>query len=181
MKEKVWLDDLANFLVEANTNTWAADEGESEPERPGYKELEYINGLWKLRDSYTGYFRAPGMSTVYYKNTPAWTMVYGGSGQNLEFDYRAQTTFDFLKVALMHVTPELPYRGPKKYSRKNINGGTNVYRFHFKEGDLKQGWWNEEIVEDICVNTKFTFEQMGMHQIVIHKTKNREPILPWEL
>lgn len=77
-KREQWLADLSHFIVEANLNTWAADGAEVEPQRPGYKELEYQDGLWRLRDSYTGYFRAPGMTTVYYKGSPAWTMMYGG-------------------------------------------------------------------------------------------------------
>lgn len=66
-----WLQELSGFIVEADLNTWAADGAEVTPERPGYKELEYKKGLWRLRDSYTGYFRAPGMTTVYYKEVPA--------------------------------------------------------------------------------------------------------------
>jgi len=119
--------------VIANTRTWAADGAEVSPERPGYKELQFpypnmsekdaeaYKGWedWRLRDSYTGYFRAPGMTTVYYKGQPAWTMQFGGHGQTEGYEDRAKQTFNFLKAALMKVSPELPFRGPKKYSEGN--------------------------------------------------------------
>src|SRR3989344_9310709 len=92
-----WLGQLSSFIVEANRNTWAAEGAEVSPERPGYKELEYRRGAWKLRDSYTGYFRAPGMTTVYYKDTPVWTMAYGGHGQTERHEASAKGTFNFLK------------------------------------------------------------------------------------
>ena len=79
-RREQWLEELASFIVEANRNTWAAEGAEVSPERPGYKELEYKSGLWRLRDSYTGYFRAPGMTTIYYKDIPSWNMQYGGHG-----------------------------------------------------------------------------------------------------
>src|SRR3989344_4726064 len=89
LRREAWLEDLANFIVEANGQTWAADGAEVDPERPGYKELEFTKGDWRYRDSYTGYFRAPGMTTVYYKGQPAWTMAFGGHGQTEGFEDRA--------------------------------------------------------------------------------------------
>lgn len=168
-KEK-WLKELAGFIVEANKNTWAAEGAEVEPERLGYKELEYKNGLWRLRDSYTGYFRAPGMTTVYYKDMPAWTMAYGGHGQTEGYEDRAKQTFEFLKSALMKVTSDLPFRGPEKYE-----DGENVYTFKMMHGDITDGLWREEITEGGIL----TFTQTGLVGAVIHRGPDRQPILPW--
>lgn len=169
-RKEAWLKELANFIVEANGKTWAVDGAEVEPERPGYKELQYENGDWRLRDSYTGYFRAPGMTTVYYKETPAWVMQYGGHGQTEGYEDRADETFSFLRKALKLVTPELPFRGPEEYV-----DGDKIYRFRFT-GNIEDASWEEDIFEG---NQK-TFAQEGSAGIVIHKKReNGKPVYPW--
>ena len=167
-----WLKELSEFIVEANKNTWAADGAEVIPEIPDYKHLEYKKGLWRLKDRYTGYFRAPGHTTVYYKERSAWTMSYGGPGQTKGYEGQAKTTFDFLKSSLMRVTPDLPFRGPKKYSE-----GNKTYKFEMIEGDITDGLWKEKITEDGVL----TFKQTGIVGLVIHRDQNRKPLLPWKL
>lgn len=168
--KEAWLKELASFIVEANGKTWAADGAEVEPERPGYKELEYRNGLWRLRDSYTGYFRAPGMTTVYYKDIPAWTMAFGGHGQIEGFEDRARETFNFLRKALRQVSPDLPFRGPELFEE-----GNKKYTFELLQGDIADALWREEVFED----EKLTFTQTGIAGIVIHRNEARQPIYPW--
>ncbi len=172
-KKKAWLQELASFIVEANNNTWAVNAPEIEPKRPDYKEPQpYQKGDWELDDSYTGYFRAPGMTTVYYKKRIVWTMQYGGHGQTEGSEYRAKQTFEFLKSALTQVSPELPFRGPKEYIR-----GSQRYNFTLLEGDITDCLWREEIYED----NYLTFTQTGLAGIVIHKDKDQSPLYPWDL
>ena len=171
-KKDLWLRELTEFVVEANLNTWAADGAEVSPERAGYKELEYVKGDWRLRDSYTGFFRAPGMTTVYYKGTPVWNMQYGGHGMTDGYENRADTTFRFLRAALSKVTQELPFRGPVEYIE-----GNNRYVFELIHGDVTDCLWREEITEDDIL----TFTQTGMAGIMIHKDSDRKPTLPWNL
>ncbi len=167
--ESAWLLELSHFIVEANTHTWAGDGVEVPPQRPGYKELEYKRGDWYLRDSYTGYFRAPGMTTVYYNEIPVWTQSYGGTGMAESHYPMAEPTFQFLRAALKRVTPELPFRGPKEFTRKDFR-----YRFHLDEGDITDFAWRESIsYQGIAV-----FLQRGFGGLVVHKT--RQPIQPWE-
>jgi len=125
---------------------------------------------WTLRDSYTGYFRAPGMTTVYYKGAPASTMQYGGHGQTEGYENSAKQTFGFLKRALTKVSPELPIRGPKEYVE-----GDNRYEFEMIEGNMEDGLWRERITEGGIE----TFTQSGLVGIVIHRDANKQPILPW--
>lgn len=185
-RKEEWLKDLANFIVEANGQTWAADGAEVDPERPGYKELQYAKGDWRLRDSYTGYFRAPGMTTVYYKGKPAWTMQYGGHGQTEGYEDKAKETFNFLRRALMKVSPDLPFRGPEEYIEGEQRYGNDVhvkgaghkqYVFEMVDGDIEEGLWFESIVED---GTQ-TFKQTGILGLVIHKDENGKPIQPWNI
>lgn len=175
-RKEAWLKELAKFIVEANLRTWAADGPEVIPQRPGFKELEYPPGAspetaeWYYRDSYTGYFRAPGMTTVYYKGRPAWAQVYGGHGQ-IEGSYNVvKPTFDFLRKALKRVTPELPFRGPEEYKE-----GDFVYTFELEEDNIEDCTWNELITK----NDWEIFSQVGSAGLIIHRDQNRQPIYPW--
>ncbi len=174
-RKEAWLKDLAGFIVKANLATWAGEGKEVPAQRPGYKELQYPTpeepqGDWMLRDSYTGYFRAPGMTTVYYKGVPAWTMSYGGHGQTEGYEDRAKQTFEFLKEALRGVTPELPFRGAREYTN-----GNKRYEFELLEGNIEDCVWKERITEDGAL----TFTQTGIAGLVISKDQNRQPQLPW--
>ena len=185
-KKEAWLKNLADFIVIANGKTWAADGAEVDPQRPGYKELQwpYPNMTeedakaykgwedWLLRDSYTGYFRAPGMTTVYYKGQPAWTMQYSGHGQTEGYEDKAKQTYEFLKTALKQVTPEIPFRGPKEHAE-----GNKRYEFTLLEGDITDCSWQERISED----GQLTFTQKGLAGIVIQRDSTRQPINPWDL
>ncbi len=196
-RKETWLKNLADFIVIANGKTWAADGAEVDPQRPGYKELQWpypsimrknvekmteeeleayeaYKGWedWMLRDSYTGYFRAPGMTTVYYKGQPVWTMQYGGHGQTEGYEDRVRQTYKFLKAALKQVTPEMPFRGPKEYVEDNKR-----YEFTLLEGDITDCLWREKITED----NQLTFTQTGIAGIVIHRDGNKQPQLPWNI
>lgn len=167
-KKQAWLKELAEFIVEANRNTWAADGAEVEPEREGYKELEYKRGDWRLRDSYTGYFRAPGMTTVYHHECPVWTMAYSGGMVKGSGGKLAESTFKFLRSALMRVAPDEPYRGP------NYEEGEWRYSFELQQGDVTDFLWKEEIYKE----DKLVFNQTGIGGIVVFR-RHRGPALPW--
>lgn len=174
-RKKVWLADLADFLVEGNANTYAAGGAEVAPERQGYKELEYKRGVWRMRDSYAGYFRAPGMTGVYYKDFPApvWAMQYGGTGMIPGRYDETKPAFNFLKKALMQITPDLPYRGPAFFEE-----GEWKYKFRLMtENNLTDFSWTEEI----SAGGVLIFTQMGMGGIIIHKDTDRKPVYPWNL
>lgn len=185
-RKETWLKSLADFIVIANGKTWAGDGAEVEPRRLGYKRLQwpYPDGKmtewnredykgwedWRLEDEYTGYFRAPGMTTVYYKDIPAWTMSYGGHGQTEGYEDKANETFTFLRAALSQVTPDLPFRGPKEFTQ-----GNKRYEFELLEGNIEDGSWREKIIEDNVL----TFTQTGIVGIVVHKDANKQPLPPW--
>lgn len=187
-KKEAWLKKLADFIVIANGKTWAADGAEVDPRRPGYKRLQWpypdkkmteqdwndYRGWedWRLEDEYTGYFRAPGTTTVYYKDQPAWTMQYGGHGQTEGYKDRAAQTIEHLKAALRQVSPDMPFRGPKEYIE-----GNKRYEFTLLEGDITDCLWREKITE----GGQLTFTQTGLAGIVIQRNENRRPIYPWDL
>jgi len=117
------LSELSNFLVKAKKNAYAGDGKEISPQRPGFIELEYQEGDWYYRDSYTGFFQAPGQEVVYYKEKPVWAMAYSG-GMRKEFhgnrDF-AQKTFEFLIKRLSQVEENKPYRGPRKFQEGDFS------------------------------------------------------------
>jgi hypothetical protein len=171
-KKAAWLGELAEFIVEANQQTWAADKGEVQSPLPGMKVHEYKKGPWLLRDEYAGYFTAPGLTRVWYKEIPSWHMFYGGYGMETPHYDLVKPAFIFLRNALMQVTPDLPFRGPKSYSE-------NDWKYYFKiktpGGNIQYTQW-EELVDK---QNNLIFSQEGFAGIYIHKDSNRQPVYPW--
>lgn len=127
------LEELAKFLVKAKQNAWAGDGKEITPQTPGFKELEFREGDWYYRDSYAGYFMAPGREIVWHKGEPVWMMAYnGGMIRGLHRDVElAKQTFAFLKEALKRVDVKRPFRGPASYAQRDYMYYNEV------EGDIQ--------------------------------------------
>lgn len=126
------LKELAGFLVKAKSQTYAGDGKEIPPQRPGFKELVFIDGNWEYRDSYTGFYFAPGQEIVRFQGRPVWAMAYSG-GMRPEYHGKgdfAKQTFTFLKQALLRIEVSRPFRGPK-----NFQDGEWEYR-DSSEGDI---------------------------------------------
>ncbi len=137
MKTEFNLEDLAKFIVEANKNTYASGiYANVKSERPGFEELEFKKGGFELRDSYCGFFRAPGQTIVRFKEKPVWNMAYDG-GMIEEFhadaDFSKQT-FKFLQKALMKIDALRPFRGPENFKEgeyeytMEVNGDIRNFR-----------------------------------------------------
>ena len=152
------LQQLTEFLAKAVTETYAGGGKEIPPWNPGFKELEYPENGWEdpsvefyYRDSYSGFYLAPGREVVYFKGVPIWCRVYfGGMEPEHKYDNFAKRTFIFLKKALLKIDPTKPYkRGPK----------------YFKEGDWE---YISEVKGDI---TKFQGEERIFHkgELVFHQ------------
>ena len=116
---KIDLRQLAKFLVKAKIQTYAGDGEEVSPQRPKFKELEFKEGDWEYRDSYAGFFFAPGQEVVRFKGNPVWAMAYSGGMKQkyhggIEF---AKKTFGFLKEALKQIEESRPFRGPHNFKQ----------------------------------------------------------------
>ncbi|HLC77719.1 MAG TPA: DUF5680 domain-containing protein [Candidatus Nanoarchaeia archaeon] len=111
------LEELAKFLVKAKKGAYAGDGREITPERLGFKELEFAEGDWNYRDSYVGFFMAPGQEIVRFQGEPIWVMSYsGGMLPDFRTDISfAKETFGFLKRALLQIPEDAPYRGPGNF------------------------------------------------------------------
>ena len=158
------LATLAQFLVRAKLKTYAGD-GTQVPadqvQRPGFKELVHREGDLEYRDSYTGFYRAPGQEVVRVKERPFWSMSYDGGmltiyHENLAF---TQQTFAHLKRALSCVTISLPFRGPSLFREGPFN-----YTFAF-QGDITDFYG----LEAIHHNGTKVFQQRCMGGLILPK------------
>ncbi|MBS3144402.1 hypothetical protein J4208_02345 [Candidatus Woesearchaeota archaeon] len=158
------LATLAQFLVRAKLKTYASDGAEvpaNQVQRPGFKELVHREGDLEYRDSYTGFYRAPGQELVRVKEQPFWSMSYDGGmlptyHGNLAF---TKQTFAHLKRALSLVPISLPFRGPSFFRE-----GSFTYTFEV-HGDITDFYGLEAIHhDDIKV-----FQQRCMGGLILPK------------
>lgn len=111
------LEELARFLVKAKYHTYAGGGREIPSQRPGFKELEFAEGDWEYRDSYAGFYSAPGQEIVRFQGKPVWAMSYSG-GMNTKYHGQrdfAELTFTFLRKALLMLKESRPFRGPENF------------------------------------------------------------------
>ncbi|MDP3728292.1 MAG: DUF5680 domain-containing protein [bacterium] len=155
------LKELAHFLVKAKCNAYAGDGKEIPSQRPGFKELEFKEGPWEYRDSYVGYFMAPGQEYVRYNGQIVWAMAYtGGMVEEYREDKNlAKQTFQFLKQALQKIEVSRPFRGPNSLSL-----GDWEYRDK-SEGDIT----DFKGVEHIFYKGKEVFKQNYIGGVVLSK------------
>jgi len=109
------LEELAEFLVEAQKNTFAAGKEDSNtPE--GSKISTFEKGNLRFCDIWDGSEFFQGKQLVRYldTNTAIWGVVYRGEEYDIGQDTVAMVAF--LKRALMHPPIEMPVRGPAFYT-----------------------------------------------------------------
>jgi hypothetical protein len=114
---KIDMKELSEFIIKAKKQTYAIGGKEVAPERPGFKELKYAEGDYCYRDSYAGFFFAPGQEIVRLKSMPIWSMSYSGGmlSKHHGDTALAEKTFDFLKKALTKIPANKPFRGPSRF------------------------------------------------------------------
>ncbi len=137
------ITDLQDFLEKASLNTYAINKAPEETaERPGFKDINYQDGDWNYRDSYTGSMRAWGTELIRFQGKPVWNSVYGGgmAEKYLQDKDFALETFKFLKSALA-APKELDFqlRGPA-----SLEDGEWVYKCDYK-GNIELFSGHEEI------------------------------------
>ena len=153
---------LAKFLVKAKKQTYAGEGREITPERPSFKELEYSEDNYTYRDSYTGFFSAPGQEVVRLDGIPIWSMSYSG-GMKSEYHNDtifAEKVFEFLKKALLRVTEDIPFRGPINFKEGDFEYANKV------EGDIS----NFKGREIIFFKGKEVFSQDYIGGLIVYKS-----------
>ncbi|MGY8638299.1 DUF5680 domain-containing protein [Bradyrhizobium sp. 14AA] len=131
-------DDLAPFLVEAKRRTYAGLDDDATVATPllaGSKQLEHRAPPYAYRDIYFGMGFFVGQETVSHDGRVVWSMSYSG-GARAEITDRETflTIYKFLRQALLGVSVEQPYRGPRLFEqagmvyRNGVSGALD--RFH---------------------------------------------------
>lgn len=103
-------ENLLQFILQAKQNTYAKDGEQTTPSRLGSMDFRYQEGDFLYLDSYVGELDFAGFETVWHKGVPVWVQNYYGtySSPELISGFGA-----FLRSALLLVSPEAPFRGPK--------------------------------------------------------------------
>ncbi|MCX6732666.1 MAG: DUF5680 domain-containing protein [Candidatus Roizmanbacteria bacterium] len=115
------LEELRAFLVDANKHTYATgDESLNKKESDRSTTISYIQKNWSFHDNFFGGEPYGGREIVFYKDQPAWIMVYYGS---IDSTITPETVYPTLQKALRAMPPESPFRGPQE-----MNNGEFTYR-----------------------------------------------------
>ena len=104
------LDELIEFRLEANVNTYAAYMNETDPTRPSSHDFRYENGRFMYHDTYLGGEEFAGQEAVFKDGIAVYAMNYMGRVLDDRF------SGDFLKEALRAADKNMPYRGPEIYT-----------------------------------------------------------------
>lgn len=139
MNNPIDTNELAEFLNEANKNTYAnRDAPKVEPSRLKSEDYHFEKGNLTYHDTYFGGRDFIGEEIVYKNETLVWGVNYFGFV--LADEVSEKDVYDFLRQALMQDYDDvIPVRGPKNFSADN-----KEYRFS-TEGDLTNFSGKEEI------------------------------------
>lgn len=130
--------DLAAFLVEAKRRTYAGLDDDATVATPllaGSKQLEHSAPPYAYRDIYFGMGFFVGQETVSRDDRVIWSMSYsGGARAEIADQNTFLAIYKFLRQALLGVSVEAPFRGPRLFEqagmiyRNEVEGGLD--RFH---------------------------------------------------
>lgn len=145
------LNELIEFRLEANVNTYAAFMNEVQSTRLDSHDFRYQNGDYVYHDTYVGGEQFAGEEAVWKGGKSLYAMNYMGRVLGKDFNG------NFLKDALRHADKKMPYRGPEYYQdgeylyKSSVNGdfswfqgyeeifcrGEKVYECYFHGGLTK--------------------------------------------
>ena len=103
------IEQLIEFRLEANVNTYAAYANEVESTRFDSHDFTYSNGAYTYYDTYVGGEQFAGEEAIWYKGKAQYAMNYVGRVIGHQF------SGDFLKEALRNANRKMPCRGPEYY------------------------------------------------------------------
>ncbi len=136
------LDQLIQFRLEANVNTYAAFMNEVQSTRLDSHDFRYQNGDYVYHDTYVGGEQFAGEEAVWKGGKSVYAMNYLGRVLSKEF------SGNFLKDALRHADKKMPYRGPEHYEdgeyiyKCSVNGN-----FEWFQGYEEIFWRDKKVYE----------------------------------
>ncbi|MDD6811025.1 MAG: DUF5680 domain-containing protein [Lachnospiraceae bacterium] len=105
-REDTDTEEMINFRLEANRNTYAGFSNACEPTRLDSHDYRYEKGDYVYHDTYVGGEQFAGEEAVWKGGKAIYAMNYAGRVLDEHF------SGNFLKEALRAATPDFPYRGP---------------------------------------------------------------------
>lgn len=173
------LKGMIDFIVKAKTQSYAGDGKPVRTERRGFKELVFKEGPWEYRDSYAGFYCAPGQEVVRFngKLVPVWVMSYSGGMTDKylgDVDF-SKRTFDFLKAALSKIQEDSPFRGPNVFEavdKLSLFNTSFWYYSNESQGDVTDFRGAEKIEHSFhggIVNRETVFRQEYIGGLVFPK------------
>lgn len=99
------------FLLRAKSQTYAGKGLEISASRTASHDYQYREGEMLYYETYLGSEQFAGQEAVWVAEQPLWSMNYQGRVLAEGF------SGDFLKQALLHGTPENPFRGSSRFTQ----------------------------------------------------------------
>ncbi len=119
---KTNIDEIIEFRLEANINTYAAFSNETSSTRFDSHDFRYEKGCFTYHDTYVGGEQFAGEEAVWKNGKAVYAMNYLGRVLDEKF------SGNFLKEALRAADKKMPYRGPEFYQsgeyiyKTSVNG-----------------------------------------------------------
>lgn len=143
-QQRTDIDELIEFRLEANVNTYAAYMNEVDATRPTSHDFRYESGEYMYHDTYVGGEEFAGEEAVWKNGVTVYAMNYMGRVLDDKF------SGDFLKEALRAADKKMPYRGPAIYQSGEYTYRCNVTGdFSWFQG-YEEIYWNDTKVYE-CV------------------------------
>ncbi|MFC1775133.1 DUF5680 domain-containing protein [Nanoarchaeota archaeon] len=145
--------ELRQFLVNAKRATYASEGGDgAKILEDGSRKLIFEEGPFRYRDRYFGTLPFIGEEIVWKDGVPFWGMNYRGRIVAVRKSALPQGLNEFLQAALREVTIELPFRGPKSFSR-----GDFIYSVKMERNWINSFRGKEEIFHHCCQRFELAF------------------------
>lgn len=126
--ERTDLDEMIEFRLEANRNTYAGFSNEVSSTRLDSHDFRFEKGEWTYHDSYVGGEQFAGEEAVWKSGKAVWAMNYCGRVLDQRF------SGNFLKAALRAADMKLPFRGPEFFQdgeyiyKTSVSGGIEWFQ-----------------------------------------------------
>lgn len=133
------IDEIIDFRLKANQNTYAAFMNEVDSTRFDSHDFRYEQGQYSYHDTYIGGEQFAGEEAVWKNGHAIYAMNYIGRVLKDTF------SGNFLKEALRAATADMPYRGPEYYQ-----SGEYIYKCKVS-GDFT---WYQGYEEIYCNHDK---------------------------
>jgi len=132
-------ESLRQFLLDSNKAGYAGGEEKKwTKESDGSTTIPFQKGEWRSHDNFFGGEPYGGRAVVFYRDKPAWMMVYYGW---VDEGVETNQVYQILRNALMRMPEDYPFRGPKEYQE-----GEYVYTNSW-EGGVEQFSGEEKIMQ----------------------------------